>query len=147
MTVPEGGIAAFAARLEADLAAEVAAARAADALAIDAGMTAESLGVAMVRDLARAGPFGQGNPEPVLVLPAHRVQEVIALKGGHLKAILTTSHGARAEVMAFRAEGRPLGDALMAARGRDIHAAVQASVDEWGGRERVSLRLIDLALR
>lgn len=146
ITLPQGGIEAFADFLESRLAAAVEAARARDSLAIDAALTAESLTPDFVSDLMRAGPFGQGNPEPVLALPAHRLIEVIELRGGHIKAVLLSPSGARIEGMAFRAAGKPLGEALQAARGKNIHLAANASLDHWGGRVKVSLRIVDVAL-
>jgi single-stranded-DNA-specific exonuclease len=70
---------------------------------------------------------------------------VMELKGGHLKANLVSTGGTRIEAMAFRAAGKPLGDALLAARGEMVHAAGTASLDQWGGRVKVSFRLVDLA--
>jgi single-stranded-DNA-specific exonuclease len=145
VTLPPGGVAAFADFLEERLAPSVRIARAEDALAIDAALSAESLTPDFVTAISRAGPFGSGNPEPVFALPSHRVAEVMELKGGHLKANLVSAGGARIEAMAFRAAGKPLGDALFAARGEMVHAAGTASLDQWGGRVKVSFRLVDLA--
>lgn len=144
-TLPAGGVAAFADFLITRLADDVAASRAADALLIDLAITAESLTPELVADFARAAPFGQMNPEPVLALPAHRIAEVITIKGGHLKVVLLGAGGGRIEAMAFRASGRPLGDALEAARGKTMHVAATASLDHWGGRTKVSLKILDLA--
>ncbi|MCA3625443.1 MAG: single-stranded-DNA-specific exonuclease RecJ [Methylobacterium sp.] len=145
VTLPPGGVAAFADFLEERLAPSVRIARAEDALAIDAALSAESLTPDFVTEIARAGPFGSGNPEPVFALPSHRVAEVMELKGGHLKANLVSTGGTRIEAMAFRAAGKPLGDALLVARGEMVHAAGTASLDQWGGRLKVSFRLVDLA--
>ncbi|MCA3605021.1 MAG: single-stranded-DNA-specific exonuclease RecJ [Methylobacterium sp.] len=145
VTLPPGGVAAFADFLEERLAPSVRIARAEDALAIDAALSAESLTPDFVTAISRAGPFGSGNPEPVFALPSHRVAEVMELKGGHLKANLVSAGGARIEAMAFRAAGKPLGNALFAARGEMVHAAGTASLDQWGGRVKVSFRLVDLA--
>jgi single-stranded-DNA-specific exonuclease len=55
--------------------------------------------------------------------------------------------GARIEAIAFRAAAGPLGQALMAGRGGGpIHLAGNLSINRWGGRERVQLRLVDAAL-
>ncbi len=135
----------FAAFLEHRLSHAIAASREADALMIDAALTAESLTPDFVADLARAGPFGQGNPEPVIVLPAHKLMDVRELKGAHLKLTFLSPGGARIEAMAFRAVGRPLGEALVRARGTSIHVAATAGRDSWGGRPRVSLRVLDIA--
>jgi len=145
ITIKRDRIADFATFLETRLTADVVAARAADALLVDSALTAESLTPEFVADLSRAGPFGQGNPEPVLVLPAHRLLDIRELRGSHLKLTLVSGSGARAEAMAFRAAGRPLGEALQKARGQAIHIAVSAGRDNWGGRPRVSLRVMDIA--
>lgn len=138
-------IADFAAFLEERLAGAIAASREADALQIDAALTAESLTPEFVADIARAGPFGQGNPEPVIVLPAHKLIDIRELKGTHLKLTLLSPGGTRIEAMAFRAAGRPLGDAIAGARGQAIHVAATAGRDTWGGRPKVSLRVLDIA--
>lgn len=107
VTLPPGGVAAFAEFLETRLGEAARLARADDTLAIDAALSAESLTPDFVTTIARAGPFGQGNPEPVFALPAHRLAEVMELKGGHIKAVLLSAGGARLEAMAFRAGGKP----------------------------------------
>lgn len=145
VTLPPGGVAPFADFLEERLAPSVRVARAEDALSIDAALSAESLTPDFVAEISRAGPFGSGNPEPVFALPAHRVAEVMELKGGHLKANLFSSGGTRIEAMAFRAVGKPLGNALLASRGETVHLAGTVSLDQWGGRVKVSFRLVDLA--
>ena len=138
-------IADFAAFLEARLASAIATSREADALMIDAALTAESLTPEFVADIARAGPFGQGNPEPVIVLPAHKLVDIRELKAAHLKLTFLSPGGARVEAMAFRSVGKPLGDALVRARGQAIHVAATAGRDTWGGKPRVSLRVLDIA--
>lgn len=145
MTIARERIAEFSAFLEARLAPAVATSREADALMIDAALTAESLTPEFVTDLARAGPFGQGNPEPVIVLPAHKLVDVRDIKGTHLKLTFLSPGGARIEAMAFRAVGRPLGEAIVRLRGQAVHLAATAGRDTWGGRPRVSLRVLDLA--
>lgn len=145
VTLPPDGVSAFAEFLERELGEAARLARAEDNLAIDAALSAESLTPEFFEEIARAGPFGQGNPEPVFALPAHRLAEITELRGGHLKAVLTSAGGARIEAMAFRAAGKPLGLALMAARGETLHLAGQASLDQWGGRRKVTFRLVDFA--
>lgn len=145
VTLTQAAIPDFADFLESRLAGPVASARASAALSIDAVLTAESLTPAFVQELARAAPFGQGNPEPVIVLPAHRIVDLRELNGGHLKLTLASGGGARIEAMAFRAAGKPLGDALSRARGSALHFAGTASLDSWGGRTKVSFKLVDCA--
>lgn len=144
-TLAPDRIVEFSSFLEARLGSAITTSREADALLIDAALTAESLTPDFVIDLARAGPFGQGNPEPVIVLPAHKLVDIRELRGGHLKLTFLSPNGARIEAMAFRAMGRPLGEAIVKARGQAVHIAATAGRDNWGGRLRVSLRVLDLA--
>src|SRR5207237_10492494 len=73
VTLRKEGLAAFRAYLESALGDAVAAARREDALSIDGALTASAASTETVATLARAGPFGAGNPEPVVALPAHPV--------------------------------------------------------------------------
>jgi single-stranded-DNA-specific exonuclease len=145
VTLPPDGVAAFADFLETRLGEAARLARADDTLSIDAALSAESLTPDFVTTIARAGPFGQGNPEPVFALPSHRLAEVTELRGGHIKAVLLSAGGARIEAMAFRAVGKPIGEALRSARGETVHLAGTASLDHWGGRTKVSFRVMDIA--
>ena len=49
------------------------------------------------------------------------------------------------EAFAFGAVGRPLGDAILAARGERMHVAGHLTLDRWGGGERVRFRVLDIA--
>ena len=95
--------------------------------------------------MGRAGPFGAGNPEPVLALPGHHLAYVEEAGQSHLRARLRAGDGSAVNVIAFRAAGQKLGTALLNNRGRSVHAAGSLAVDRWNGEERVQLRLIDIA--
>jgi single-stranded-DNA-specific exonuclease len=98
-----------------------------------------------VRDIARAGPFGAGNPEPVLAVPDAQVVFADVVGKDHVRLRLAGSDGARLDAIAFRAADTDLGRALLGARGKRIHAAGRLRVDEWNGRVRVQLHLDDAA--
>ncbi len=51
-----------------------AATRAAATLEIDAALVASGANAELMNLLDRAGPYGQGNPQPRFVFPAHRVK-------------------------------------------------------------------------
>jgi single-stranded-DNA-specific exonuclease len=95
--------------------------------------------------IERAGPYGAGNPEPMFVLPAHRISDVAPVGTGHMRFRAQAGDGSKIEGIAFRAQGEPLGNALLAANGKSCHLAGSLSLDRWGGRERVKFRLVDLA--
>jgi single-stranded-DNA-specific exonuclease len=145
VTLAQAELGAFRAFLEAELAAGVAAARAAAAIEIDGALAASGATTGLVESLERAGPFGQGNPEPVLALPAHQIAFADEVGGAHLRLRLKGHDGAMVDAIAFRALGQPLGDALVARRGKAVHVAGNLAIDRYGGRERVQLRILDAA--
>jgi single-stranded-DNA-specific exonuclease len=136
----------FRAYLEDALAEKVAQARKNAGLAIDGMLTAGACTAAAVEELERAGPFGSANPEPVFVLPDHRIKDVLPFGDGHVRLRVQSGDGANLEVLVFRADKGPLGPILAQARGQIAHLAVNLSLDHWGGRPKVSARLVDLAL-
>jgi single-stranded-DNA-specific exonuclease len=132
--------------LEAELGAAVVAARANDALLIDAALTAAGAKAELFAALERAGPYGSGNPAPIFVFPAHRLIDVAEVGQGHMRWRAEAGDGARIEGIAFKAAQEDLGKALAAARGSAVHLAGSLIMDRWNGRERVEVRLHDLAV-
>jgi single-stranded-DNA-specific exonuclease len=146
VTLKKGALAEFRAYLEDTLGAAVLAARRDDALLIDAAVTAAAANADTVATMARAGPFGSGNAEPIVALPAHTIVYAEEVGQSHIRARLKAGDGAFLNVIAFRAAGQKLGNALMQNRGRAVHAAGSLALDRWQGEERVQLRLLDIAL-
>ncbi len=145
VTLAKGALAPFRSYLEDTLRDAVEAQRRADALLIDGAVSAAGASVDLVATLSRAGPFGAGNPEPVIALPSHHLVYADVVGEKHVRARLRSGDGATMNAIAFRAVGQPLGDALLKGRGQPVHAAGSLSVDRWQGAERVQLRLLDLA--
>jgi single-stranded-DNA-specific exonuclease len=127
------------------LAGAVAAARREDVILIDGAVMAAAATVALHASFARAGPFGAGNPEPIVVLPSHTVAYADEVGQAHVRVRLKSGDGAVVNAIAFRAVGQKLGDALTGARGRPVHVAGCLAVDRWQGSERVQLRILDVA--
>ncbi len=146
ITVHRDRLAEFRAFLEAGLSEAVERSRRDDALLVDAATTAGALTTELVETLDRAGPFGTGNPEPVLVLPAHVVAHVDELGGSHMRTRLRSGDGKTVEAIAFRAAGQALGRLLTEQRGQPLHLAGTVSINRWQGRERAQFRLLDAAL-
>jgi single-stranded-DNA-specific exonuclease len=117
-----------------------------DSFAIDATLTAAGAQPGIVTALERAGPFGQGQPEPVFVFPQHRLVEAREVgSGGHMRVKLRGGDGSVIGGIAFRAAGQPLGNALSQAIGNPLHVAGTLSIDRWGGGEKVEVRIMDAA--
>jgi single-stranded-DNA-specific exonuclease len=145
VTLRKAALAPFRAFLEEVLGAAVEAARSTDRVAIDGALTATAASPDTVATFARAGPFGAGNPEPIVALPAHTLVYAEEVGQAHVRARLRAADGAVINAIAFRAVGQKLGNALLQSRGRSIHAAGCLAVDRWQGEERVQLRLLDIA--
>jgi single-stranded-DNA-specific exonuclease len=145
VTLKRDALGAFRAFLEAALAEDVAAARRESALLIDGAVAAGGADLALVEMLARAGPFGAGNPEPLLALPAHTIAYADPVGDKHVRLRLKSGDGKFVNGIAFRALGTPLGQALLDNRGRPVHAAGHLALDRWQGETRVQLRLVDVA--
>jgi single-stranded-DNA-specific exonuclease len=145
VTLRKDALGAFRAFLENALAAPVEEARRDRALLIDGAVSAGGFNLSLAELLARAGPYGAGNPEPVLALPAHTLAYADPVGESHIRARLRSGDGKFVNAIAFRAAGQPLGKALLENRGRPVHAAGQIAIDRWQGEERVQFRLADLA--
>ena len=145
VTLRKGALAAFRAFLEETLAPAVLAARREDMMLIDGAVTAAAATVALHTSFARAGPFGAGNPEPIVALPSHTVVYAEEVGQAHVRVRLRSGDGSTINGIAFRAVGQKLGEALTQSRGRPIHAAGCIAVDRWQGSERVQLRILDVA--
>ena len=136
---------AFRAYLEDALAAAVETARREDVLLIDGAVTAAAATNEIVATIARAGPFGAGNPEPIIAFPAHTLVYADEVGQSHMRVRLRAGDGSILNGIAFRAAGQKLGRALGQARGQCLHAVGTLCLDRWNGVERAQLRLIDVA--
>jgi single-stranded-DNA-specific exonuclease len=145
VTLRKGALAQLRAFLEAALSADVVSARRLSGLMIDGAVSAAGANLDLVTMIERAGPFGSGNPEPVIALPAHTVTYAEEVGQAHMRVRLKSANGASVNAIAFRAAGQKLGTALLNSRGRQVHAAGSFAIDRWQGEERVQFRLTDIA--
>ena len=146
ITLKRGALGAFRAYLEETLAPMVEAARREDALLIDGAVSATAANIDLHATIDRAGPFGSGNPEPVIALPGHAIAYAEPVGQAHVRARFRAGDGAIINAIAFRAVGQKLGDALLNNRGQPVHVAGCLAVDRWQGQERLQMRIIDIAL-
>jgi single-stranded-DNA-specific exonuclease len=102
---------------------------------------AGALTIDLAEQLERLGPFGAGNPAPVLMVPAARVEHVTTMgkEGEHARFTLAGG-AARARGVAFRTSQRALADA--GASPHDV--AVSLEQNRWNGavEARVVLRAL-----
>jgi single-stranded-DNA-specific exonuclease len=146
VTLRKDKLAEFRAYLENALARDVAEARHVNELLIDGAVSARAVTPELATTLNRAGPFGSGNPEAALALPAHQLVYADEVGQAHLRLRFKSGDGAIVNGIAFRSIGQKLGNVLLANRGQQLHVAGSLSIDRYQGAERVQFRVIDVAL-
>jgi single-stranded-DNA-specific exonuclease len=146
VTLRKEKLADFRAYLETALARDVADARHVNELFIDGAVSARGVTPEFAATLNRAGPFGSGNPEPVVALPSHQLVYADEVGQAHLRLRFKSGDGAIVNGIAFRSIGQKLGNALAEHRGQALHVAGSLAVDRYQGSERVQFRVIDVAV-
>ncbi|WIG51080.1 MAG: Single-stranded-DNA-specific exonuclease RecJ [Afipia sp.] len=146
VTLKKERLAEFRAFVETALAATVADARHANELFIDGAVSARAVTTDFVNTMNRAGPFGAGNPEPLIALPSHQLVFADEVGQAHLRLRFKSGDGAFVNGIAFRSIGQKLGNALIENRGQLLHVAGSLTVDRWQGSERVQMRVTDVAV-
>ncbi|GLH75303.1 single-stranded-DNA-specific exonuclease [Bradyrhizobium sp. SSBR45G] len=146
VTLRKERLAEFRAYLESALAPDVAEARHVNEILIDGAISARAATPELVATLNRAGPFGSGNPEPIVALPSHQLVYADEVGQAHLKLRFKSGDGSTVNAIAFRSVGQKLGNALQQHRGELLHVAGTLTVDRYQGVERVQLRVLDVAV-
>jgi single-stranded-DNA-specific exonuclease len=118
---------------------------AANELIVDAVASPSGSTQRLVDEIARLGPFGAGNTEPLLAFANVRVAFADIVGADHVRLQLVGGDGARLSAIAFRAADTALGRGLLAARGKPIHVAGRLTADEWNGERRIQLQVEDAA--
>ncbi|MES2906744.1 MAG: single-stranded-DNA-specific exonuclease RecJ [Pseudomonadota bacterium] len=114
-------------------------------LHIDGLMNAATLNVDLATTLQKAGPFGSGCPEPVFAFPDLKLLYADIVAEKHLRLTFQAADGTKLKAMAFRAADSDFGNALIKARGQNLHLAATITIDNWQGRQSASLRAVDVA--
>ena len=112
-------------------------------LRADAVVTLGQIDRPLVEELARLGPFGAGNPKPVLVVRGLTVLSARSCgkTGDHLQLQLDDNRGGRLKAIAFGC-----GKLALTLRGGDVvDVAAEPGLNEWNGRVSVELVVRDLA--
>jgi single-stranded-DNA-specific exonuclease len=115
-------------------------------LDIDATVSPAGANLALCEEIAQAGPFGAGNVEPLIALPDVQLAFADVVGKDHVRFKLRGGDGTQLDGIAFRVADRPLGQGLLANRGKRIHAVGRLQLDTWQGRKRVQLQLEDAAV-
>ncbi len=111
-------------------------------LDIDAQADVDGLDLALVQHVRRLGPFGEGNPEPRLLLRSVLLAgrpKLLGSRSAHLSFALRQAQGAIRVVAFQRADLFEL-----AASGCALDLVVTPVLNEWRGTVTPELRLIDM---
>jgi len=114
-------------------------------LHLDALTELRSVNEALIRDLDRLGPFGQGNRKPLLCCRGVELAgtpRVVGKDGQHLQLYLR-QNGVNMKAIAWRCAD--LLDRLKP--GVKIDLAIEPTINEWNGMRTVEVEVKDLQLR
>lgn len=136
-------IAAFDDWMVAHMAEFVAERDAALDLHIDAVLSPGSATTELYDQVAALGPFGTGAPEPVFAMTDVMPTGVRRIGANHLRFTAENNTG-RIECIAWRIADEPMGDLLRT--GQRVGLAGRLKSDQWNGRRRVQLEILDAAL-
>ncbi len=120
--------------------------RAAD-LAVEGTLAVPGATVDLAQQLARLSPFGNGNEEPVFVLPRAQVVRAdrIGKEGKTVRAYVQGEGGGpRLKTLLFRAGDGALADALLTP-GPPLHLAGHLRAEEWNGTVSAGFFVADAA--
>jgi single-stranded-DNA-specific exonuclease len=98
--------------------------------------------------VARLGPFGMGNEEPLFVLPRARVvkSDRIGKDGTTIRALVEGEGGGRLKTLLFKAKEGELANALSRVGGAPVHLAGYLRAESWNGRVSAGFFVTDAAV-
>ncbi|CAH2599652.1 Single-stranded-DNA-specific exonuclease RecJ [Rhodovastum atsumiense] len=146
-SLPEDRLAAFHALLDERLAAAATLPSAAD-LPVEGAVAVPGCTTELARHLGRLAPFGNGNEEPVLILPRVRVMRAdrVGREGNTIRAFVEgEGGGGRLRTVLFRAREGALADALLSRGGEPLHIAGHLRAEEWNGMVNAGFVITDAA--
>ncbi len=146
LTVAEEKIAEFQSFIEDYLRADVIEARKNSALKIDALLSPSAVGVALIKDIDRVGPYGAKMPEPLFAFADMRITFAQRVNGGHVRCAFEDSSGIRLAGIVFRAEETGLADILLDPNPPHVHIAARLKENTWNGRTKIDVQISDLAI-
>ncbi len=115
----------------------------------DAEIDAGAATMKLVHKLVALEPFGQGNPEPTLILRGGILRFATTMGGGaHLRGSVVTSSGTQLAFVGFNLVGTPVGDFLLddANANTKIMMIGKLKENEYNGRVSAQFFLEDIAI-
>ncbi len=120
-----------------------------DEITVDAEIDSGAANMELVRELSALAPFGQGNPEPTLVLRGAVLRYAIPMgNGSHLRGVVATSNGSDLSFVGFNMVGTPVGDFLLDDANTNTKIAILGKLkeNEYKGHVSAQFFLDDIAI-
>lgn len=116
-------------------------------LKLDGVLGIRGADAALAQMVAKLGPFGAGNDEPLFVLPRARVVKAdrIGKDGNTIRVMVEGEGGGRLKALLFRAKEGPLAEALVHVGGAPLHLAGYLRAESWQGRVSAGFFITDAA--
>ncbi len=116
-------------------------------LAVEGTLAVPGCTTELAQHLARLSPFGNGNDEPVLILPRARVVRAdrVGKESATIRALIEGEGGGRLKSVMFRAKEGPVAAALLARDNAALHLAGHLRAEEWNGTVSASFIITDVA--
>ena len=116
---------------------------------VDAELDASGATMNLINQVSALEPFGQGNPEPTLVLHGGLLRFATTMgNGSHLRGAILTSRGQQLAFVGFNLVGTPVGDFLLddANTNTKIMVLGKLKKNEYNGHVSPQFFLEDIAL-
>ncbi|MBR1379969.1 MAG: single-stranded-DNA-specific exonuclease RecJ [Alphaproteobacteria bacterium] len=123
--------------------------RPATEIVADAEIDAGAATMRLVKELSALAPFGQGNPEPTLVLRGAVLRYATVMGGGaHLRGSVITGAGTQLAFVGFNMVGTPVGDFLLDDTNINTKIAMLGKLkeNEYKGHVNAQFFLDDIAI-
>ncbi|MEM8915307.1 MAG: single-stranded-DNA-specific exonuclease RecJ [Pseudomonadota bacterium] len=111
---------------------------------IDLWISARAATVDLIAELDRLKPFGSGNPEPLIGLPAVKIANARVVGTNHVSARLKDRGGAMLQAIAFRQADTEIGEALLNTKNELLTVVGRLKRDTFRGELRVQLHIDDV---
>ena len=117
-------------------------------LIVEASLGVPGCTVDLAQQIGKLAPFGNGNEEPMIVLPRCRIVRAdrVGKDGNTIRAFIEgEGGGGRLKGVMFRAREGAVADALLARDNAPLHLAGQVRAEAWNGSTSVSFIIADVA--
>ena len=114
-------------------------------LQIDSLISVEGATAEIVEEMASTGPFGAGNPPPIVAIANCQIKYLKVLVEKHIKFTCFDPSGKKLEAIFFNGVETIGGQRLIKNLGESFHLCGKLEINDWGGYRRVVLQVEDIA--